>query len=145
MGKGIVIAFGAFDILHPGHIHYLKEAGRYGRLVVVVARDESIAKLKGKRPLMDERSRLAIISSLRVVDKAILGSRIGRLDDMYNVMLKVKPSVVALGYDQKVDMKYLKDFLTAHRMGPRIVRISSYRKELFKSSKIKDAAGLTGR
>jgi FAD synthetase len=138
--KKVAIAFGSFDILHPGHLHYLRSASRYGRLVVVVARDESIRKLKGKPPLMSERSRLEIIKSLRFVDTAVLGDRIRRWNDIYRVLARYRPGYIVLGYDQKVDREYLGRFLKENGLRSRIVRIGPYRSATFKSSRLKEAA-----
>ncbi|MCL5008495.1 MAG: adenylyltransferase/cytidyltransferase family protein, partial [Candidatus Marsarchaeota archaeon] len=67
-----VMAFGSFDILHPGHIAYLNKARGLGdSLVVVVARDSSIRKIKHREPFFAENDRLRIISSLGMVDKAV--------------------------------------------------------------------------
>lgn len=137
LAKAMVMAFGSFDILHPGHLYYLKSASRYGDLVVVVARDESVEKLKGHRPFMGENSRLEIIKSLRFVKTAVLGDRIRKRKDIYKILKKFKPDVIAFGYDQRIDMKYLKKFLGENGMHPRIVRIRPFREMLFKSSKIK--------
>ncbi|MCL4365052.1 FAD synthase [Candidatus Marsarchaeota archaeon] len=140
MKKGVVIAFGSFDVLHPGHIHYLMSASRHGSLVVVVARDRSIKMLKGKRPLFDEKARLEMVSALGFVHKAVLGARIRKWNDIYRVLLRYRPSVIALGYDQRVDMKYLEEFLRRNGLDSRIVRIGPYKERMFKSSKIKKAA-----
>lgn len=131
------MAFGSFDILHPGHINYLKSASRYGKLVVVVARDESIEKLKGKKALVDEKSRREIIGSLRFVDRAVLGDRIRKWNDIYKILVKFKPDFIVFGYDQKVDMEYLKEFLAKHRLKSKIVRLKAYRPDAYKSSKLK--------
>ncbi|MHA1679090.1 MAG: adenylyltransferase/cytidyltransferase family protein, partial [Promethearchaeota archaeon] len=54
-----VLCFGTFDILHPGHVSFLKQARKYGNyLVVVVARDENVKKIKGKYPLDNELKRI---------------------------------------------------------------------------------------
>ncbi len=139
MREKVAIAFGSFDILHPGHIYYLKGAARYGKLVVVVARDSSIRKLKGRLPLMDERSRLGLVGALRFVDRAVLGDRIRRWNDIYKVLAKYRPDYIVLGYDQKVDMEYLNRFLKENELKSRIVRIGPYRSATFKSSRLKDA------
>jgi FAD synthetase len=69
-----VMAFGAFDILHKGHEHYLKEAKNYGDyLIVLVARDQNIAKIKGKKAVHNELFRLEQIVKLDFVDEAVLG------------------------------------------------------------------------
>jgi len=143
MDKKLALAFGSFDILHPGHLYYLRKASTYGRLIVVVARDSSIMKLKGRKPLMDEASRLEMVRSVRFVDKAVLGERIRRWNDVYNILLKFKPDFVVFGYDQKVDYAFLNKFLESHRLNPKVVRINAYRSNIFKSSKIKNAARKT--
>ncbi len=135
--KKTVLTFGSFDILHPGHLHYLKDASAYGNLVVVVARDATIAKLKGRKPLIDEDSRLEIIKSIRFVHRAMLGDKIRMWNDIYKILLKVRPDVIALGYDQNVDIKYLNEFLKKNGMTPRIVRLRPFRSVSFKSSKLK--------
>ncbi|MDE1860281.1 MAG: FAD synthase [Candidatus Micrarchaeota archaeon] len=133
------VAFGSFDILHPGHVHYLEQASRYGRLFVVVARDRSIEMLKHKKPVMDERARLEMVGAIRFVHKAMLGNRIAHWNDVYEILPVINPDVIVLGYDQRVDMPYLKQFLARHHMKVRIVRIRAYKSGRFKSSKIKDA------
>ena len=70
------MAFGSFDMLHKGHEAYLKEAKSYGDyLIVIVARDESIIRFKGRKPKNDENSRLGQIKKLDFVDEAVLGSK----------------------------------------------------------------------
>ena len=69
-----VMAFGSFDVLHPGHIYYLKESKRLGdKLVVVVAKDSTIKKIKGQEPKYTEKQRLEHVRDLPMVDKAVLG------------------------------------------------------------------------
>jgi len=93
-----VMAQGAFDILHPGHIHYLKESSRMGdELVVVIARDSRIEKRKDLVFSEDERKEM--IEALESVDRAILGSE----TDIYDTVQNVNPDVITLGYDQKHD------------------------------------------
>lgn len=138
----IALAFGSFDVLHPGHIRYLRGASRYGKLTVVVARDESIRRLKGKRPVVDEASRLEIVGSLRFVDRAILGGRIRKWNDIYKIVLRLRPDVLVFGYDQRVDMGYLKGFIASHGLRCRIVKLKAFRSERYKSSKLKKLMGL---
>lgn len=131
------MAFGSFDILHPGHIHYLKSAAGYGTLTVVVARDASILRLKGRAPLMDENSRLEIIKSLSFVHRAALGGRIRKWNDIYKILLKYRPDIIALGYDQRIDMDYLNLFLKRNGLRSKVVRLRPFRSGSFKSSKLK--------
>ncbi len=123
-----VMAFGSFDILHPGHIKYLGDARKLGdRLVVVVARDESIMRFKKRRPVLKEAERLRIVSALKVVDSATLGSRISRRQDLYSVLLRYRPDVIALGYDQKANVTEMKAHLKEHGINARVVRIGRMR------------------
>jgi cytidyltransferase-like protein len=88
---------GAFEIIHPGHVHALSEARKLGNtLVVVVATDESVERNKGRRPATDQASRVALVSSLRQVDLALPGNK----GSIYDILVRIKPDIVALGYDQ---------------------------------------------
>jgi len=94
----VVVGQGTFDILHPGHIHYLEESSRMGdELVVVIARDSRIEKRKDLVFSEDERKEM--IKALESVDRAILGSE----TDVYDTVRNVNPDVITLGYDQKHD------------------------------------------
>ena len=125
-----VIAFGTFDIIHPGHIHLLKKAKEYGDfLVVVVARDNTVCNIKGKDPTNNEGIRLANVKKLNIADRTIMGC----LDDKYQVIANEKPDIIALGYDQKVFVDKLVEIIDDH---VKIVRISPYLPDLYKSSKL---------
>ena len=137
MKNKVAMAFGSFDVLHPGHIRYLKGASRFGKLIVVVARDRSIKRLKGTAPMVDERSRREIIGSLRFVDRAVLGDRIGKWNDIYKIVARIRPDFLVFGYDQRVDLEYLKGFLLKHKLNCKVVRIGSYKAGKYKSSKLK--------
>jgi cytidyltransferase-like protein len=94
----VVMTGGVFDLIHVGHMATLEEARRLGdMLVVVVARDTSVQRAKGRKPVNGELSRLRVVRGLRSVDAAVLGNR----GDMYRVALKLRPDVIALGYDQE--------------------------------------------
>jgi FAD synthetase len=100
--RKIVLATGAFDLLHLGHVRFLQESKKRGgpkaRLVVVVARDRTVLERKGQRPILPENQRRELVGSLRAVDKAILGHE--RLD-MLGILKEVKPNIICTGYDQK--------------------------------------------
>ncbi|WP_297215480.1 FAD synthase [Thermoplasma sp.] len=128
-----VMATGVFDIIHLGHIHYLKESKKLGdMLVVVVARDKT-AKKNGKSPIFDENSRLKLVSELKPVDYAILGHE----DDMMKTVLEVRPDIITLGYDQKFDEVELNRQLQKVGVEARIVRISKYDGDLNSSSLVR--------
>jgi FAD synthetase len=99
-----VMAQGTFDILHPGHIHYLKEAAEHGdRLVVVVARDNRVQDKKDLQ--FDEQERQKMLSALEVVDNAVLGSE----GDIYSTVTKIDPDTIVLGHDQHHDEQEVKE------------------------------------
>ena len=71
--KKIVLTFGTFDRLHPGHEHYLREAKKYGdHLVTIVARDSTVFRVKGKNPIHDEQIRLANLQLTGWSDEVVL-------------------------------------------------------------------------
>jgi FAD synthetase len=127
-----VLATGTFDILHPGHLLYLSEARSLGdELYVIVARD-SMIKHKQK-PIIPEEQRLAMVQSLRVVDMAILGSKI----DIFEPLYEIRPDVIALGANQFFKEKDLEVQLRTHGIDAKVVRIKSFREcELCSSAAI---------
>jgi len=100
LGRGkvkIVMTGGVFDIVHVGHIATLRAARKLGdMLVVVVARDTNVRRMKGKDPVNGESMRLGIVRNLKPVDAAILGND----EDIYKVVERIGPDIIALGYDQ---------------------------------------------
>lgn len=104
-----VMATGVFDLIHPGHISYLKQAKSYGdSLTVVVACDTTVRKNKHE-PITPEAMRAQIVESLKPVDEVIVGSE----GDMFDTVSKVKPDVIVLGYDQDFDEKKLSESLAS--------------------------------
>jgi len=129
-----VLAFGSFDILHPGHLFYLKEAKKLGDfLIVIVARDSTIKKYKKKEPVNDEGKRLAEIKKLDFVDEAMLGYE----GDYYKVLGEIKPEVIALGYDQTYFTEKLEEELKKLKLKTKIVRIKPFKEDIYKSSKMR--------
>ena len=114
-----VLATGTFDILHPGHLLYLEEAKKLGdELYVIVGRDTNVKKRK-RTPIIPEEQRLKMVSALRVVDKAMLGSE----KDMYEPLYIIKPDIIAIGYDQTFDERELEEELSKRGFKSRVVRI----------------------
>jgi cytidyltransferase-like protein len=96
----VVMLGGAFEIIHPGHVHALTEAKSLGNtLVVVVATDESVERNKGRPPVTGQALRVALVSSLRQVELALPGNK----GSIYDILVRIRPDVVALGYDQHHD------------------------------------------
>jgi FAD synthetase len=137
--KRVVLASGVFDLLHLGHVRFLEDAkkagGKQAKLFVIIAKDSTVEKTKGKKPIMSEDQRLSLVESLKVVDKAILGYE-GL--DIGEVIEKIKPDVIALGYDQEEMERNIKEYLEKYRIGMSVVRISKFgENSLDSSTKIK--------
>ena len=130
-----VMVFGAFDGLHPGHLDFFRQAKRHGDfLIVSVGTDRNVAKIKGKRPLFGEDERLALVKSLRVVDRAVLGAQ----KDFYKEIKKYKPDVICLGYDQWARQQEVEKELSNVGLGEtEVVRLAPYKAEKSKSTQLK--------
>ena len=120
-----VMATGTFDLLHMGHIYYLKEAKKLGDvLVVVVATDETVRKLKHD-PITPQDIRVNLIKELKIVDEAYLGHE----QDMYAIVEEIKPDIIALGFDQIHDAATIKNDLKKRKLNVQIVRLPKYQGE----------------
>jgi FAD synthetase len=137
--RRVVLASGVFDLLHLGHVRFLEEAKRAGgekaELIVIIARDKTVEKTKGKKPIMPEEQRRALVESLKVVDAAVLGAEDF---DVGKVIERIKPDVVALGYDQERMEQRVREYVEKHGLPVSVVRIPKFGEdELSSSSKIK--------
>ncbi|MCX6761986.1 MAG: FAD synthase [Candidatus Moranbacteria bacterium] len=129
-----VMAFGTFDIFHAGHKSYLEQAKELGEyLIVVVARDETVLLIRKQRSVNSEQERRRIIKESKIANEVVLGN----LDDKYAVIEKYRPDVIAIGYDQLVDLAELTEKLGNLKLKAEIVRLKSYEPERFKSSKLR--------
>ena len=127
----IVLAGGVFDIIHPGHINTLNAAKRLGDvLVVVVATDKTAIKMKKRRPLHSAQLRQELVSSLSMVDLCIIGDE----DDIFKTVDLVKPQVIALGYDQTHQEKFIIDGCRKINLDITFARLESPRPETSSSS-----------
>lgn len=115
-----VMAQGTFDVLHPGHIHYLEKSAELGEeLTVVVARDSRVGDRKNL--IFDENERRKMLDALEVVDTAVLGKE----GDIYGTVNEQDPDVITLGYDQNHDeaeVREMAENATGHEV--KVVRIS---------------------
>jgi len=137
--KTVVLASGVFDLLHLGHVRFLEEAKKAGgenaELVVIVARDSTVEKSKGRKPIMSEDQRCALVESLKVVDRTVLGYESLEIGE---VIENIKPDVIALGYDQEDMDKQVRKYVNSHKTNVKIVRIGKFAENtLDSSSKIK--------
>ena len=118
-GKKIVFTNGCFDILHAGHIHYLKEAKKLGDfLLVALNSDESVKKIKGdKRPLVSEKNRMIVMEALYFVDFVTLFNE----ETPYDLIKMILPDVLVKGGDWDIEKIVGKDIV--ERNGGTVVNI----------------------
>lgn len=132
-----VVAQGTFDLLHPGHVHYLAEAATFGtELIVIVARRSNV--VHKEQPVLSARQRREMVDAFGVVDEAILGDE----EDIFVPIERLDPDVIVLGYDQHHDEADLQDALAARGIDCEIERTSprtpKYDDELLSTGKIID-------
>jgi rfaE bifunctional protein nucleotidyltransferase chain/domain len=100
-GESITLANGCFDLLHVGHVRYLKAAKQLGgRLIVAVNADDSVRTLKGEgRPVMPAEERAEILAALADVDAVVIFSE----PDVRALIREIRPDVQAKGTDYTAD------------------------------------------
>jgi FAD synthetase len=134
-----VMVFGTFDMVHPGHLNFFKQARAAAKksypktqpyLIVSLARDKNVKRIKNKKPKSSEKSRLAKIKSLPEVDRAVLGA----LGDHIPHIVKQKPNMIALGYDQTAYVRGLKTALKQAGLKVKIVRLNPHKAHIYKTS-----------
>lgn len=133
---------GTFDGLHRGHVFLLDYARKYGlrlaarrqapgvHVTVVVGRDASVRRIKGRLPHHSERERQQLVGALKSVDHA----RLGFEGDFLRSVRAARPDVIVLGYDQSARWE---DTLRAAGFNGRIVRCPAYSDERLKSSRLR--------
>lgn len=133
----VVLAGGVFDIIHPGHLHTLRAAKSLGNvLVVVVATDKTAQKMKSRIPLHNMELRRDLVSSLSMVDYAMVGHE----GDIFKTVEVVRPDIIALGYDQIHQEKFITDGCKKINVNVSIARLQSPIPDI-KSSKIESDYG----
>lgn len=123
-----VVCAGTFDFLHAGHEDFLRQAKSLGdELVVIVARDDTVVRIKGFRPSHPEEERRLAVAATGIPDSIILGN----LDtDIFQIIETLKPDVIALGYDQRVS----EDRIRERFPHISVTRLDAFHPEQFKSS-----------
>ena len=133
----VVLAGGVFDIIHPGHIHTLNSAKSLGDvLVVVVATDKTAVKMKKRTPLHNQIHRQNLVNALSMVDLCLIGHE----DDIFKTVEIVQPEIIALGYDQIHQEKFITDGCRKINLNVKVARLQSPNPEI-SSSKIEEEYG----
>lgn len=129
-----VLVFGTFDGLHAGHVNFFDQAKKLGgHLVVVVGRDVTVNEVKGRFPKRSELLRLKAVKQYKLVDEAMLGN----IGNPYEIIKKIQPDIIALGYDQTSFTANLESELKKTVISAKIIRLQSYKPETHHSSIIK--------
>src|SRR3989338_1466347 len=123
--KTSALIFGTFDKLHPGHKNFFTQAKKLAdELYIVIARDNNVKQVKNKLPQDNELARLKNIKNLNLAAQVILGSQ--NWQHRYRIINKIKPDIIALGYDQKINMAELKAKLKNKGLKSKIIRLKPY-------------------
>ena len=126
------MATGVFDLLHPGHLYFLREARKLGdELVVVVARDSTARKFKHE-PIMPEASRLQMVEALKPVDRAMLGHE----GNIYEILDEIRPDVIAIGFDQVHNEDRVREECRRRGLSTRVLRLPQFEGDLDGTRKI---------
>ena len=133
----VVLSGGVFDIIHPGHISTLNAAKALGDvLVVVVATDNTSEKMKKRKPLHTQEQRQELVNSLSMVDLCLVGQE----TDIFKTVNRVRPQIIALGYDQVHQEKFITDGCKRINLNAKVARLQSPTPEI-SSSKIEKEYG----
>jgi len=130
------MVFGTFDGLHEGHINFFKQAKSFiknSSLIVSIARDKNVFKIKGRYPRLTEKERFALVDNCKLVDGVILSG----VKDHLPHIVKTHPDVIALGYDQKAYVKNLKKDLKNKGILVKVVRLKPYKEHVYKNHLLK--------
>jgi cytidyltransferase-like protein len=133
-----IMVFGTFDMIHAGHENFFGQARALAKdsyLIVSVARDATVLRVKGRAPAQTESERLAKLTAHPLVDEAVLGDSDGYVAHI----VKAEPDIIALGYDQTGEyVESLAEDLRAAGIEPTIVRLKPHEPETYKTSKLRD-------
>ncbi|MEM4367112.1 MAG: adenylyltransferase/cytidyltransferase family protein [Candidatus Anstonellales archaeon] len=123
----VVLTGGVFDIIHAGHLFTLKEAKKYGDVLVVSIAKESFIRGKGREPLHSQKERAELVGALKPVDIALMGKK--NPSDMLKI---VKPDVIVYGYDQKpfIKPKGVKIVMLKKKVKPHYLKSSKILKKI---------------
>ena len=131
----IVLVFGVFDLFHPGHEYFLRQARRQGdRLVAVVTRDERVEQEKGRRPARTLAARLADVRQFGCVDRALPGDRVGE----WGLVRRLRPAVICVGHDQRTDHPKFLAQLAGLTPPPQIVRLPAFKRDQYSTTRLRE-------
>lgn len=131
-----IMIFGTFDMIHPGHENFFQQARALANephLVVSVARDSAVKRIKGFLPRIPEATRLENVAAHALVDEALLGDEEGYVQHIR----KIAPEIIALGYDQEGEyVENLEKDLYDAGLKTKIVRLRAHEPGKYKTSRL---------
>lgn len=131
-----IMVFGTFDGFHLGHLNFFKQAKnltKFSFLIVSVARDKNVLKIKGELPILSEKKRMLLIKKTRLADKVVLSG----IKNHIPHILKERPDIIALGYDQRNYISNLRKDLKSRGLKVKIVRLRPYKEKIYKNALLK--------
>ncbi len=118
----VVLAGGVFDIIHPGHIYTLNAAKDLGDvLVVAIATDKTAEKMKKRIPLHNQDQRKMLVDALSIVDVSVVGNE----EDIFKTVDFIRPQIIALGYDQVHQEKFITEGCKKINLDVTVARLQS--------------------
>ena len=132
-----IMVFGTFDGLHQGHLDFFRQAKKLSKksfLIASISRDKNVYKIKKVRPIFSEKQRAILTKKCKLVNRVVLAGIKNHLPHI----LKERPDIIALGYDQRNYTKNLKKDLKNKGLVVNIVRLKPYKKHTFKNHLLKN-------
>ncbi|OGG90935.1 hypothetical protein A3H16_00175 [Candidatus Kaiserbacteria bacterium RIFCSPLOWO2_12_FULL_53_8] len=131
-----IMVFGTFDMVHIGHVDFFRQARSLAKkphLIVSIARDAVVKRIKGEHSRRNERERRALLERNTLVDEVVLGQEEGYIEHI----IEAKPDIIALGYDQKGEyVDRLERDIERTKLKIKIVRLKAFEPEKYKTSKL---------
>jgi FAD synthetase len=131
-----IMVFGTFDGLHQGHLNFFKQARnlhQFPFLIVSIARDKNVLKIKGKYPNLSEQARMILVQKCKLVDRVVLSG----IKNHIPHIARMRPDIIALGYDQRAYVKNLKKDLKNKGILVKIVRLKPFKEKVYKNHLLK--------
>ncbi len=128
-----VMVFGTFDMVHQGHVNLFKQARKLVKnpfLIVSIARDKNVLKIKGHLPRKTQAERKLMVAKNPLVDKVVIGGS----EDHLPHIIKERPDVIALGYDQVAYVRGLRTRLKEAGLKTLIVRLKPFKPKVYKTT-----------
>jgi len=132
-----IMVFGTFDGLHKGHLNFFKQAKKLVKnsfLIVSIARDKNVSKIKGQLPIRNEKKRIILVKNSAFVDKVVLSG----VKDHIPHIVKEHPDIIALGYDQEAYVQNIKKDLKNKGVLVKVVRLKPFKEKIYKNNLLKN-------